>query len=65
MAGVDPVPITSDQSLSGVTWNTRDVEPGLYTVAAYIFSPIRANATRDYRAAPQRGLICKLSALAF
>jgi hypothetical protein len=33
------VPITSDQSLSGFTWNIRDVEPGVYTLAAYIFSP--------------------------
>jgi len=33
------VPITSDQSLLGITWNVRDVEPGLYTIAAYIFSP--------------------------
>jgi hypothetical protein len=33
------VPITSDQSLSGLQWDTSAVDPGLYTVAGYIFSP--------------------------
>jgi hypothetical protein len=33
------VPITGDQALSGLQWNVRVVEPGLYTVAGYIFSP--------------------------
>lgn len=33
------VPISSDQALAGVKWNVSDVEPGLYTIAAYIFSP--------------------------
>lgn len=33
------VPITLMQALQGMYWDVRDVEPGLYTVAGYIFSP--------------------------
>ncbi|HKU44348.1 MAG TPA: hypothetical protein VJR89_39585 [Polyangiales bacterium] len=33
------VPITFAQALQGVFWDVKDVEPGLYTVAGYIFSP--------------------------
>jgi MYXO-CTERM domain-containing protein len=33
------VPITFEQSIFGLQWNLRDVEPGLYTIAGYIFSP--------------------------
>jgi hypothetical protein len=33
------VPITLMQAVQGMYWNVRDVQPGLYTVAGYIFSP--------------------------
>jgi hypothetical protein len=32
-------PITFMQALQGMYWDVRDAKPGLYTVAAYIFSP--------------------------
>lgn len=33
------VPITAEQAKSGVRFDLSDVEPGLYTIAGYIFSP--------------------------
>ncbi len=33
------VPITLEQAFQGVSWNVKDIEPGLYTVGGYIFSP--------------------------
>jgi hypothetical protein len=33
------VPITEAQALAGVDWDLSDVPPGVYQIAAYIFSP--------------------------
>jgi hypothetical protein len=37
--GTARVPITGDAASAGVTWDLRDVPPGIYQIAAYIFSP--------------------------
>jgi hypothetical protein len=33
------VPITLEQAKQGARWNVQDVTPGVYSIAAYIFSP--------------------------
>ena len=38
-AGTARVPITGARATAGVTWDLRDVPPGVYQIAAYIFSP--------------------------
>jgi hypothetical protein len=39
VAGTARVPITGAQASAGVDWDLRDVPPGVYQIAAYIFSP--------------------------
>lgn len=39
VAGTARVPITEAQAIAGVDWDLRDVPPGVYQIAAYIFSP--------------------------
>jgi hypothetical protein len=39
VAGTVRVPITEAQATAGVDWDLTDVPPGVYQIAAYIFSP--------------------------
>jgi hypothetical protein len=39
VAGTARVPITEAQATAGVDWDLSDVPPGVYQIAAYIFSP--------------------------
>jgi hypothetical protein len=39
VAGTARVPITEAQALAGVEWDLTDVPPGVYQIAAYVFSP--------------------------
>jgi len=39
VAGASRVPITEAQASAGVDWDLSDVPPGVYQIAAYIFSP--------------------------
>ena len=39
LPGTARAPITSERATAGVTWDLTDVPPGVYQIAAYIFSP--------------------------